>query len=85
MGHEPLRQGVIRAGTEWFREDAPRKIPTAEIVAAVEESISQLNGDRRHLVRAELSSILRRAKPTPKNIPKLFRRTGQDRIICWQG
>ena len=61
---------------------APRKIPTAEIVAAVEESISQLNGDRRHLVRAELSSILRRAKPTPKNIPKLFRRTGQDRIIC---
>ena len=72
MGHEPLRQGVIRAGTEWFRE----------IVAAVEESISQLNGDRRHLVRAELSSILRRAKPTPKNIPKLFRRTGQDRIIC---
>ena len=82
MGHEPLRQGVIRAGTEWFREDAPRKIPTAEIVAAVEESISQLNGGRRHLVRAELSSILRRAKPTPKNIPKLFRRTGQDRIIC---
>ena len=82
MGHEPLRQGVIRAGTEWFREDAPRKIPTAEIVAAVEESISQLNGDRRHLVRAELSSILRRATPTPKNIPKLFRRTGQDRIIC---
>ena len=61
---------------------APRKIPTAEIVAAVEESISQLNGDRRHLVRAELSSILRRAKPPPKNIPKLFRRTGQDRIIC---
>ena len=38
---------------------APRKIPTAEIVAAVEESISQLNDDRRHLVRAEVSSILR--------------------------
>ena len=48
---------------------APRKIPTAEIVAAVEESISQLN-DRRHLVRAEVSSILRRAKPPPKNIQK---------------
>ena len=61
---------------------APRKIPTTEIVAAVEESISQLNGDRRHLVRAELSSILRRAKPPPKKIPKLFRGTGQDRIIC---
>ena len=34
---------------------APRKIPTAEIVAAVEESISQLNDDRRHLVRAEVA------------------------------
>ena len=49
---------------------APRKIPTAEIVAAVEESISQLNDDRRHLVRAEVSYILRRAKPPPKNIHK---------------
>ena len=39
---------------------APRKIPTAEIVATVEESISQLNVDPRHLVRAEVSSILRR-------------------------
>ena len=38
---------------------APRKIPTAEIVATV-ESISQLNVDPRHLVRAEVSSILRR-------------------------
>ena len=47
---------------------APRKIPTAEIVAAVEESISQLDDDRRHLVRAEVSS--RRAKPPPKNIQK---------------
>ena len=47
---------------------APRKIPTAEIVAAVEESISQLNNDNRHLVRAEVSSILRRTKPPPKNI-----------------
>ena len=47
---------------------APRKISTAEIVAAVEESISQLNNDNRHLVRAEVSSILRRTKPPPKNI-----------------
>ena len=38
---------------------APRKIPTTEIVAAVEESISQLNVDRRHLVRAEVTNILR--------------------------
>ena len=37
---------------------------------SVEESISQLNDDRRHLVRAEVSSILRRAKPPPKNIQK---------------
>ena len=32
--------------------------------------ISQLDDDRRHLVRAEVSSILRRAKPPPKNIQK---------------
>ena len=49
---------------------APRKIPTAEIVAVVEDSISQLDDDRRHLVGAEVSSILRRAKPPPKNIQK---------------
>ena len=49
---------------------APRKIPTAEIVAAVEESISQLNDDHRHLLRAEVSSILRRAKPPPKKHTK---------------
>ena len=48
----------------------PRKIPTSEIVAAVEESISQLNDDRGHLVRAEVSSTLRRAKTPPKNIQK---------------
>ena len=45
-------------------------MPIAEIVAAVEESISQLNDDCRHFVRAEVSSILRRAKPSPKNIQK---------------
>ena len=49
---------------------APHKIPTAEIVATVKESISQLNDDRRYLVRAEVSSILRCAKPPPKNIQK---------------
>ena len=67
---------------------APRKIPTAEIVVSVEESISQLN-DVRHLVRAEVSSILRRAKPPPKNIQKdvfnaliALKKSGQARIIC---
>ena len=49
---------------------APNKIPTAEIIAAVEESISQLNDDYEHLVRAEVNSILRRAKIPPKNIQK---------------
>ena len=49
---------------------APRKIPTAEIVAVVEESICQLNDDHGHLVRAEVSSILRRTKPPPENIQK---------------
>ena len=76
MGHEPFLQGVICAGTEWFRESllkfAPRKIPTAEIVAAVEESISQLNDDRRHLVRVEVSSILRRANLPPKTFIRMF-------------
>ena len=47
---------------------APSKIPTAEIVAAVEEGISRLNVDQKHLIRAEVSSILRHAKPPPKNI-----------------
>ena len=67
---------------------APRKIPTAEIVAAVEESISQLNDDRRHLVRAEVSSILRRAKPPPiqkdvfNALIALKKGSGQARIIC---
>ena len=69
---------------------APRKIPTAEIVAAVEESISQLNDDRRHLVRAEVSSILRRAKPPPKKHSKGFfqcayssqKGYGQARNVC---
>ena len=38
---------------------APSKIPTAEIVAPVEESVSQLNDDHRHSVKEEASSILR--------------------------
>ena len=95
MGHEPFLQGVIRAGAEWFREVSEvcycsSQIPTAEIVAVVQESISQLNDDHRHLVRAEVSSILRRVKPPPKNIQKyvfnapiaLEKGSGQARIIC---
>ena len=48
----------------------PSKIPTAQIVAVVEESIFQLNDDHGHLVRAGVSSILKRAIPPPKNIQK---------------
>ena len=58
---------------EWFRERfaiAPCKILSAEIVTAVEESISQLNDDQRHLVRVEVRSILRHAKSLPRNSQK---------------
>ena len=82
-----LERGGLEKGLKFAI--APRKIPTAKIVA-VEESISQLNDDRRHLVRAEVSSILRRAKPPPKNIKKDFfqcayssqKGSGQARIVC---
>ncbi|RMX51660.1 hypothetical protein pdam_00020300, partial [Pocillopora damicornis] len=54
MGHEPsfeelsaLERSGIEKGLKF--SIAPRKIPTAEIVAAVEESISQLNDERRNL------------------------------------
>ena len=38
------------------------RIPTAEIIASVEEGIFPLDDDAKRLVRAEVSSILRRAK-----------------------
>jgi hypothetical protein len=46
----------------------PNRIPTAEIIASVEEGIFPLDDDAKRLVRAEVSSILRRAKIPPKNI-----------------
>ena len=46
----------------------PNRIPTAEIIASVEEGIFQLDDDDKRLVRAEVSSILRRAKLPPKNM-----------------
>ena len=77
MGHEPFLQAkelsaLERRGLEKGLKFsiAPRQLPNAEIVAAVEESISRLNDDHKHLVRAEVRSILRRAKPPPKNINK---------------
>ena len=67
---------------------APSKISTAEIVAAVEESISQFHDDRRHLVRAEVISILRRAKFLPRTFKGCFQcayssqQGSEARIIC---
>ncbi len=46
----------------------PNRIPTAEIIASVEEGIFQLDDDDKRLVRAEVSSVLRRAKLPPKNM-----------------
>jgi hypothetical protein len=46
----------------------PNRIPTAEIIASVEEGIFPLDDDAKRLVRPEVSSILRRAKIPPKNI-----------------
>ena len=46
----------------------PNRIPTAEIIASVEEEIFPLDDDAKRLLRAEVSSILRRAKIPPKNI-----------------
>ena len=49
------------------------KIPTAEIIALLEEGIFRLDNDQKHLIRAEISSILRRAKPPLKNINNVFK------------
>ncbi len=49
----------------------PNRIPTAEIIASVEEGIFQLDDDDKRLVRAEVSSILRRAK-LPKTWIQMF-------------
>ena len=47
---------------------APNRIPTAEIVASVEEAIFRQSDETKQTVRAEVSSILRRAKTPPRNI-----------------
>ena len=47
---------------------APNRIPTAEIVASVEEAIFRQNDETKRTVRAEVSSILRRAKTPTRNI-----------------
>ena len=50
----------------------PNRIPTAEIIASVEEGIFPLDDDAKRLVRAEVSSILRRAKIPPKTLIQMF-------------
>ena len=77
MGHEPSSKRLSAlepSGSEKglkFAINASKR-PTAEIFAAYEEGISQLNDDHRHSVRAEVSSILRRAKLLPKTFKIIF-------------
>ena len=77
MGHEPsfeelsaLERSGIEKGLKF--SIAPRKIPTAEIVAAVEESISQLNDERRNLVRAEVTAYSGVLNLLPKTFKRMF-------------
>ena len=51
---------------------APNRIPTAEIVTSVEEGIFHLKNETKQTVRTEVSSILRHAKPPPKNTDSNF-------------
>ena len=75
MGHEPSFEELSALERSGFEKGlkfsiAPRKIPTAEIVAAVEESISQLNDERRNLVRAEVTAYSGVLNLLPKNVQK---------------
>ena len=47
---------------------APRKIPFAEIIAAVEDSITKLSADEKLTVRARISEVLSRAHPPSPNV-----------------
>ena len=47
---------------------APRKIPTCEIVAAVEGVTSRMNEQDANELRGSVCSILKRSKPPPSNI-----------------
>ena len=77
MGHEPSSKQLYaleRSGLEKglkFAINASKRL-TAEIFPAYEEGISQLNDDHRHSERAEVRSILRRAKLLPKTFKIMF-------------
>ena len=57
---------------------APKKIPTAEIVAAVEDSITKLLTEVKLTVRAQVSDVFSRACPPPSNIPSKEMKALQD-------
>ena len=57
---------------------APKKIPTAEFVAAVEGSITELSTEEKLAVRAQVSEVLSRARPPPSNIPSKEMKASQD-------
>ena len=57
---------------------APKKIPTAEFVAAVEDSITKLSAEEKLTVRARVSEVLSRAHPPASNIPSSEMKALQD-------
>ena len=57
---------------------APKKIPTAEFVAAVEDSITKLSAEEKLTVRARVSEVLSRAHPPESNIPSSEMKALQD-------
>ncbi|XP_068716948.1 uncharacterized protein [Montipora capricornis] len=57
---------------------APKKIPTAEFVAAVEDSITKLLAEEKLTVRARVSEVLSRAHPPTSNIPSSEMKALQD-------
>ena len=70
---------------------APNRIPTAEVVDSIEEAICRQNDETKQTVRAEVSSILRRAKTPPRNIDSnIFKalialRKDPDRVVLLAG
>ena len=49
---------------------APRKIPTAEIIARVEDGIYALSGEAKIALRSQISQVLQRASVPPSNLPQ---------------
>ena len=56
---------------------APRKIPTAEIVAGVEDGIHALPEEDKLVLRSQISQVLQRATVAPSNLPRSTQRRGQ--------